>query len=206
MLGHPSQTALLMLSAQLRFGILWIVLVTYGQIHMGNIWCSTSFLVLRRKQMAIMIRVFALLHFFKRFQHEWEGRNSGCVRAGQRRRPGWRVTRAILLLASTPCLYPPLCPAFKPQSLHFLPASTFSGPFSSQLYCSLAEVKEWLDSPSKCLLISSSSVWRFSISRPRLKSQVPRQSVGGVQEENIGDANKNGSFARLRGRLKVSLC
>ena len=58
--------------------------------------------------MAIMIRVFALLHFFKRFQHEWEGRNSGCVRAGQRRRPG--VTSDSRNLAS--CIHPlPISPS-----------------------------------------------------------------------------------------------
>ena len=72
-------------------------------------------------------------------------------------------------------LYRPLCPAFKPQTLHFLPTA-FSLRNSQPLF-RLNYRPRWRsdDSPIKCLLISSSSVWWLSIARPRASTQVWRR-------------------------------
>ena len=47
---------------------------------------------------------------------------------------------------------------------------------------------------------------QFCLTLLHLTSCQQSVEVGGVEEKKFGDANKNGSFARLRGRLKVSLC
>ena len=65
-----------------------------------------------------------------------------------------------------------------------------------------AEVKEWRDSTHRGNVCWSAPI-PFDASPSHVFSTI---SWSGGQEENFGDANKNDSFARLRGRLKVSLC
>ena len=79
------------------------------------------------------------------------------------------------LSSCIPFLYRPLCPAFKPQTLHFLPTA-FSLRNSQPLF-RLNYRPRWRsdDSPIKCLLISSSSVWWLSIARPHASTQVWRR-------------------------------
>ena len=92
------------------------------------------------------------------------------------------------LSSCIPFLYRPLCPAFKPQTLHFLPNAFFFGQGGG------------------VTTHPSNVCWSAPVlfgGSPSL--DLTRQLK--FEEENIwGDANKNGSFARLRGRSKVSLC